>query len=102
MNAHDMLEILSKQWCNTEDLKKLTGLGKNNISKLKTKIRKELMNKGYKLPTKLLPMNEVVNYLKIDIEYLNQIAKNNVKQKGEKFENNKRYGKKLYKKRFHS
>ena len=47
------------------------------------------MSKGYKLPTKLLPMNEVVNYLKIDIEYLNQIAKNNVKQKGEKFENNK-------------
>ena len=89
MNAHDMLEILSKQWCNTEDLKKLTGLGKNNISKLKTKIRKELMSKGYKLPTKLLPMNEVVNYLKIDIEYLNQIAKNNVKQKGEKFQNNK-------------
>lgn len=89
MNAHDMLEILSKQWCNTEDLKKLTGLGKNNISKLKTKIRKELMSKGYKLPTKLLPMNEVVNYLKIDIEYLNHIAKNNVKQKGEKFENNK-------------
>jgi len=89
MNAHDMLEILSKQWCNTEDLKKLTGLGKNNISKLKTKIRKELISKGYKLPTKLLPMNEVVNYLKIDIEYLNQIAKNNVKQKGEKFENNK-------------
>lgn len=89
MNAHDILEILSKQWCNTEDLKKLTGLGKNNISKLKTKIRKELMSKGYKLPTKLLPMNEVVNYLKIDIEYLNQIAKNNVKQKGEKFENNK-------------
>ena len=89
MNAHDMLEILSKQWCNTEDLKKLTGLGKNNISKLKTKIRKELMSKGYKLPTKLLPMNEVVNYLKIDIEYLNQIVKNNVKQKGEKFENNK-------------
>ena len=89
MNAHDMLEILSKQWCNTEDLKKLTGLGKNNISKLKAKIRKELLSKGYKLPTKLLPMNEVVNYLKIDIEYLNQIAKNNVKQKGEKFENNK-------------
>ena len=89
MNAHNMLEILSKQWCNTEDLKKLTGLGKNNISKLKTKIRKELMSKGYKLPTKLLPMNEVVNYLKIDIEYLNQIAKNNAKQKGEKFENNK-------------
>ena len=89
MNAHDMLEILSKQWCNTEDLKKLTGLGKNNISKLKTKIRKELMSKGYKHPTKLLPMNEVVNYLKIDIEYLNQIAKNNLKQKGEKFENNK-------------
>lgn len=89
MNAHDMLEILSKQWCNTEDLKKLTGLGKNNISKLKTKIRKALISKGYKLPTKLLPMNEVVNYLKIDIEYLNQIAKNNVKQKGEKFENNK-------------
>ena len=35
----------------------------------------DLVNKGYQLPTKLLPMNEVVNYLKININYLQKMSK---------------------------
>ena len=75
MNAKETLNLISKQWCDINDLRKLTGLGKNNANKLKNEIRIDLINKGYQLPSKLLPMNEVVSYLKINIGYLQKMAK---------------------------
>ncbi len=75
MTAKETLDLISKQWCDLNDLRKLTGLGKNSASKLKSEIRINLLNKGYQLPSKLLPMNEVVNYLKININYLQKMAK---------------------------
>ena len=38
----------------------------------------DLLNKGYKLPKKLLPMNEVVSYLKINISYLQKMTKDSI------------------------
>ncbi len=75
MNAKETLNLISKQWCNLNDLQQLTGLGRNNALKLKNEIKIELENKGYSLPNKLLPMNEVVSYLKINISYLQKMAK---------------------------
>ena len=75
MTAKETLELISKQWCDLKDLQKLTGLGKNNALKLKNEIKLNLNNKGYLLPNKLLPMNEVVNYLKINISYLQKMTK---------------------------
>ena len=75
MNAKETLQLISKQWCSLSDLQELTGLGRNRASKLKSDIRVDLINKGYQLPTKLLPMNEVVSYLKINISYLQKMAK---------------------------
>ena len=75
MNAKETLNLISKQWCDVNDLRKLTGLGKNSANKLKNEIKIDLINKGYQLPSKLLPMNEVVSYLKINIGYLQKMAK---------------------------
>ncbi len=75
MNAKETLNLISKQWCNLSDLQKLTGLGKNSTIKLKNEIKLDLESKGYLLPNKLLPMNEVVNYLKININYLQKMSK---------------------------
>jgi len=75
MTAKETLDLISKQWCDLNDLRKLTGLGKNSASKLKSEIRISLLNKGYQLPSKLLPMNEVVNYLKINFNYLQKMSK---------------------------
>lgn len=75
MSAKDTLNLISKQWCSLNDLMKLTGLGRNNALKLKNDIRINIERKGYSLPNKLLPMNEVVNYLKINIGYLQKMAK---------------------------
>mgnify|MGYP004528265493 FL=1 len=78
MTAKETLDLISKQWCDLNDLRKLTGLGKNSASKLKSEIRISLLNKGYQLPSKLLPMNEVVNYLKININYLQKMSKEGI------------------------
>lgn len=78
MTAKETLDLISKQWCDLNDLRKLNGLGKNSASKLKSEIRISLLNKGYQLPSKLLPMNEVVNYLKININYLQKMSKEGI------------------------
>lgn len=78
MTAKETLDLISKQWCDLNDLRKLTGLGKNSASKLKSEIKINLLNKGYQLPSKLLPMNEVVNYLKININYLQKMSKEGI------------------------
>ena len=74
MNAEETLKIISKQWCNIDDFKKLSQLGINNSFQLREKIKLKLEEKGYLIPKGLLPMNEVVKYLNIDIDYLVKIS----------------------------
>ena len=81
ISANETLELISKQWCDLSDLKKLTGLGKNSTSKLRNEIKADLLSKGYLLPNKLLPMNEVVNYLKINVSYLQKMSKDTNERK---------------------
>ena len=76
MNAKETLDLISKQWCDLNDLRKLTGLGKNNAIKLKNDIKVDLISKGYLLPSRFLPMNEVVNYLKINVKRNKRLERN--------------------------
>ena len=77
MTPKETLKLISKQWCDINDLMKITGIGKNNAIKLRNQIKQELLNKGYTLPSNRLPMIEVVNKLKINISYLEKMAKEN-------------------------
>lgn len=81
MNANEMIKIISKVWCTSEDLQKLSGLEITNTSKLKRKIKEELEKDGKVLPKGLLPMSEVVKYLNIDIDYYKKIAEYQLKEK---------------------
>ncbi|MFR5856787.1 MAG: hypothetical protein ACLUFU_03135 [Bacilli bacterium] len=75
MDARETLKLISKQWCNLDDLMKLAEIGKNNAVKLRREIKNDLIKKGYTLPNNRLPMIEVVNKLKININYLEKMAK---------------------------
>ena len=59
MNAKETLELISKQWCNTQDLMKISQLGINNATKIRKQIREELISQGYMLPKGLIPMAKV-------------------------------------------
>ena len=75
MTAKETLELLSKQWCDLNDLMKLTNVGRNSALKIRKEIKVELEDKGYTLPNNLLPMCEVVNKLRINIPYLQKMSK---------------------------
>ena len=79
MTASETLELVSRQWCNLNDLMKLAQVGRNTALKMKKEIKDKLTNQGYRLPNHLVPMKEVVDYLDINISYLESRIK-----KGEK------------------
>ena len=79
MSANETLELLSKQWCSLQDLMKLTNLGRNSALKIRKEIITDLEDKGYKLPCGLIPMCEVVNKLNININYLQNMGRMEVK-----------------------
>lgn len=79
MSANETLELLSKQWCSLQDLMKLTNLGRNSALKIRKEIITDLEDKGYKLPCGLIPMCEVVNKLNININYLQNIGRMELK-----------------------
>ena len=78
MDARETLKLISKQWCNLDDLMRLAEIGKNNAVKLRKEIKQDLINQGYTLPNNRLPMIEVVSKLKININYLEKMAKKNL------------------------
>jgi len=76
MTANDTLELISKQWCNLDDLMKLSEVGRNTALKIKKEIKEKLTNQGYRLPNHLIPMKEVIDYLNINVNYLESRIKN--------------------------
>lgn len=78
MDARETLKLISKQWCSLNDLMLLAEIGKNNAVKLRKEIKQDLINQGYTLPNNRLPMIEVVNKLKININYLEKMTKENL------------------------
>ncbi len=80
MNAKEMLEILSKVWCDTADLMKLSGFGITYTAKLKKEIRDELTKQGKRLPKGLVPMKEVIAKLDIDVNYYKDLAEFQLKE----------------------
>lgn len=79
MSANETLELLSKQWCSLQDLMKLTNLGRNSALKIRKEIITDLEDKCYKLPCGLIPMCEVVNKLNININYLQNMVRMELK-----------------------
>ena len=71
MNAEETLNLISKTWCDINDLMKLTGLSRSSVLKIRNKIKEEL---NYEIHTRDLPMNVVVDYLKIDVDYLKSLT----------------------------
>jgi len=71
----ELLKIVSQQWCSLNDLMKICKCGKNKALIVRNRIKKELLEEGYILPSRSLPMKAAVDKLKIDIDYLEKMSK---------------------------
>ncbi len=79
MKAEETLKIISKQWCDLSDLMKLLGCGRNKALEVKKHIKNKLLTEGYYIPCNDLPMQAVIDILKIDIDRLEKIISLNKK-----------------------
>ena len=77
MKANELLILISKQWCTLSDLMKLLGCGRNKALEVKKDIKNKLINEGYYIPSNNLPMQAVIDILKIDIDKLEKIIELN-------------------------
>lgn len=76
MTVDETLKLIAQQWCNLSDLMKLANIGRNSALTIKSKIKNDLEKEGYYVPKNAVPMQEVVKYLNIDIDYLESRSNN--------------------------
>ena len=75
IQANEMLEILNKQWATIQDIMKIGALGRNKARNIKNEIERNIIDQGLKLPNNLVPMEKVIEYFKIDLDFLVTINK---------------------------
>ena len=75
LNADQLLEIASSQWASAKDIMKIGSVGRNNAYAIRSEIALSLYGDDSKLRNRgLVPMNEVLKYFNIDINYLKEVA----------------------------
>lgn len=75
IQANEMLEILNKQWATIQDIMKIGALGRNKARNIKNEIERNIIDQGLKLPNNLVPMEKVIEYFKINLDFLVTINK---------------------------
>lgn len=66
LNAEELLEILSKLWASTDDIKKIGCVGKNKALKIKNEIRNQMVDDNMVFPRYMVSMEYVKKYFKIN------------------------------------
>ncbi len=84
LKSSEILEILSHQYVSTEDIKKIACCGLNRAQTIKRNIVKQLESENYLLPYGLVPTDKVVEYLKINVNYLKKSSSRVLVEKNRK------------------
>ena len=75
LNADQLLEIASSKWASAKDIMKIGSVGRNKAYAIRSEIALSLYGDDSKLRNRgLVPMNEVLKYFNIDINYLKEVA----------------------------
>ena len=77
INATETLELIEKTWADKNDIMKLACCGELSAKKIKHILATQLEQEGYTLPSGKVPMDRLVQYLKININYLKKVSKGN-------------------------
>ncbi len=79
MTYMELFKLLSKQWANVNDIKKIGLCGRDKASLVRDTIISKIKNEGFNLPLskeKIVPMTYVVEYYNLDIDYIAKMAQN--------------------------
>lgn len=73
--ADKMLVTLNKQWATIQDIMLVGSLKRNKARDIKNEIAEKIKQEGKKFPNNLVPMEKVIEYFNINVEYLVSINK---------------------------
>lgn len=74
LNAKEILDIASSQWASANDIMKIGSVGRNKAYAIRNEIAVSIYENNNKLRNRgLVPMNAVLNYFNIDLNYLQKI-----------------------------
>ena len=74
--ASEQLRAMTSQWADTNAICTIGNIGRNKAIEVRQEIEKQIKAEGYNLPRqKIVPMRYVIDYFKIDINYLKKLAK---------------------------
>ena len=75
LNASELLELLNSQWASVNDIRLIGNVGLNTARSIKKEIVMLVEDTGKKLPPNLVPMEYVIHYFNINIQYLRKISR---------------------------
>lgn len=77
MTNTELFRILSKQWANVKDIRKIASCGRDNATNIRNSIIEDIKSNNLRLPVsknKIVPMTYVIRYLNLDIEHIALMA----------------------------
>lgn len=77
MSSLEVINVLSKPWADVNDIKKLANCGRDKASLIRDDIRNNIVKEVKLLPickSKLIPMERLVKYLNLNIDYIYSMA----------------------------
>jgi hypothetical protein len=81
MNNLELFNIISKPWASVKDIKKIASCGRDSAITIRDDIKYDIIKNGKRLPNSkeiIVPMKYVVEYLNLNIDYITQMAKNEI------------------------
>lgn len=72
--AKEILKTLEKQWLTTKDIQIVSGSSQIKAREIKKNITAIILQEGNYLPQGLVPVDRVIKYLNINVNYLKKIA----------------------------
>lgn len=78
MSSIEIMNVLSKQWANVNDIQKIGSCGRDKAIMIRNEIEKSIIRSDKRLPQgkeKLVPMQKVVEYFDVNIDYIYSMAK---------------------------
>lgn len=81
--ADELIEVLSCQWAGNKEIMKIIGCGTNTAIRVRREIENSVkkINPNCRLPSKKVPMQEVITYFGINLKRLEKMAVLNKKIK---------------------
>ncbi len=82
MSYMELFKIVSRPWASIKEIRQIAQCGRDTAIKIRNEIETQIKNSGYNLPngkTIIVPMQSVLDYLHLDLNYITEMALNEKK-----------------------